>query len=56
METKGGFELSVETQGRLLEEDEFSNIIVKRGTDGRTVRLRDLARVELAAQDYNNIG
>lgn len=56
IETKGGFELSVETQGRLLEEEEFRNIIVKRGEDGRTVRLRDLARVELAAQDYNNIG
>jgi HAE1 family hydrophobic/amphiphilic exporter-1 len=56
IETKGGFELSVETQGRLLEEDEFSNIIVKRGVEGRTVRLRDLARVELAAQDYTNIG
>jgi len=38
IETKGGFELSVETQGRLLEEEEFSNIIVKRGADGRTVR------------------
>ncbi|AFJ02379.1 RND efflux system, inner membrane transporter CmeB [Methylophaga frappieri] len=55
-ETKGAFELSVETQGRLLNESEFSNIIVKRGENGRVVRLRDLARIELAAQDYNNIG
>ena len=55
-ESKGAFELSVETQGRLLTEDEFADIIVKRGDDGRVVRLKDLARVELAAQDYNNIG
>lgn len=55
-DTKGAFELSVETQGRLLTADEFSDIIVKRGENGRVVRLRDLARVELAAQDYDNIG
>lgn len=55
-ETKGAFELSIETQGRLLEADEFAEIIVKRGSDGRVMRLRDVARVELAAQDYNNIG
>ncbi|MBN2906449.1 MAG: efflux RND transporter permease subunit, partial [Rhodobacteraceae bacterium] len=56
LETKGAFELSIETQGRLLEAGEFSDIIVKRGADGRVVRLRDVARVELAAQDYNTIG
>lgn len=55
-ETKGAFELSVETQGRLLTADQFSDIIVKHGEDGRVVRLRDLARVELAAQNYDNIG
>lgn len=55
-ETKGAFELSVETRGRLLTAEQFSDIIVKRGDNGRVVRLRDLARVELAAQDYDNIG
>ncbi|MDX1573916.1 MAG: multidrug efflux RND transporter permease subunit [Methylophaga sp.] len=55
-DTKGAFELSVETQGRLLTADQFSDIIVKHGEDGRVVRLRDLARVELAAQNYDNIG
>ncbi len=55
-ETKGAFELSVETQGRLLTAAQFSDIIVKHGEDGRVVRLRDLARVELAAQNYDNIG
>ncbi|MEL7544233.1 MAG: efflux RND transporter permease subunit, partial [Pseudomonadota bacterium] len=51
----GAFELNVETQGRLLEPDEFANIVVKRGENGRTVRVRDIARVELAAQDTLNI-
>ena len=56
MKSQGAFEFTVETQGRLLAPDEFANVIVKRGTDGRTVRVRDLARVELAAQDYQIIG
>ncbi len=56
LKTRGAFELSVQTQGRLLEASEFNNIIVKRGENGRTVRLRDVARAELAAQDYNTIG
>lgn len=56
VETKGGFEISVETQGRFVEAEEFGNIIVKRGEDGRTVRLRDLARIEMAAEDYSTIG
>jgi HAE1 family hydrophobic/amphiphilic exporter-1 len=52
----GAFQVTVETQGRLLEPEEFANVIVKRGADGRTVRLSDMARVELAAADYNTIG
>lgn len=52
----GAFQLSIETQGRMLEPEEFAAIIVKRGENGRLVRLRDVARVELAAQDYLNIG
>ncbi|MEM8626575.1 MAG: efflux RND transporter permease subunit, partial [Pseudomonadota bacterium] len=51
----GAYELSVETQGRLLEPGEFERIVVKRGPDGRTVRVSDVARVELAAQDILNI-
>ncbi|MEM6620839.1 MAG: multidrug efflux RND transporter permease subunit [Pseudomonadota bacterium] len=48
----GAFELSVETAGRLADPAEFESIIVKRGEDGRIVRLRDVARVELGAADY----
>lgn len=52
----GAYELNVETQGRLLRPEEFENIVVKRGDGGSTVRVRDIARVELAAQDILNIG
>ena len=46
------FELSIQTTGRLVEPDAFERVIVKRGEDGRIVRLRDIARVELGAANY----
>ncbi|MCA9143051.1 MAG: efflux RND transporter permease subunit, partial [Planctomycetales bacterium] len=49
----GAFQLNVTTQGRLREADEFGQIIVKRGADGRVTRLSDVARIELGAQDYS---
>jgi len=51
MTSPGTFEIAVQTQGRLAEPDEFSQIVVKQ-TPGALVRLKDVARVELAAQDY----
>lgn len=51
----GDFQLNVTTQGRLVGEDEFGEIIVKRGDDGRVTRLADVARVELGAQDYSRL-
>ncbi len=39
-------------KGRLKTGDEFENIIVKIGADGRVVRLKDIARVELGALSY----
>lgn len=56
LENPGAYELNVETQGRLLRPEEFGNIVVKRGEGGSTVRVRDIARVELAAQEILNIG
>ena len=41
------------TQGRLNTPEEFGNIIVKSDGRGATVRVRDVARVELGAQDYS---
>jgi multidrug efflux pump len=52
----GAFQLNVETQGRLTTPEQFSNIIIKSDPDGRVVRVRDVARVELGAADYNRSG
>lgn len=49
------FQLNVTTQGRLRDVEEFGNIIVKRGADGRITRLADVARLELGAQSYSQL-
>jgi multidrug efflux pump len=46
-------QLSINAQGRLQNEEEFGDIIVKTGPDGAVTRLRDLARLELGAADYS---
>ena len=46
------FQYTVSTQGRLVDEKEFGEIVVKTGTGGQVTRVRDVARVELAARDY----
>jgi len=48
----GGFELAVQTLGRLSTPEQFSDIIVATDPDGRVTRVRDIARVELGAQVY----
>ena len=47
---------TVRTQGRLLNEQEFGEIIVRSNSDGSQVRLKDVARLELGTQLYNAIG
>ncbi|HBD9373188.1 TPA: efflux RND transporter permease subunit [Legionella pneumophila] len=47
-----GFEYHIETKGRLVKKEEFENIIVKSGENGRIVRLKDIGRVELGTQNY----
>ncbi len=46
------FQVTVTTQGRFQNVSQFENIIVKRGEQGQLLRLRDVARVELGAQQY----
>jgi hydrophobe/amphiphile efflux-1 (HAE1) family protein len=46
------YEYIVQTQGRLQAPEEFGKIVVKSGEQGRIVRLADIARIELGAQDY----
>jgi hydrophobe/amphiphile efflux-1 (HAE1) family protein len=53
---QGAFQLNVETLGRLKEPKEFENIVVKTDPGGRVTHLRDIARIELGAQDYTANG
>ena len=50
------FQYSVQAKGRLSDPAEFENIIVRANPDGSTVRIRDIARVELGAQKYSSYG
>jgi HAE1 family hydrophobic/amphiphilic exporter-1 len=50
------FQLTILTKGRLSEVAEFENIIVRANPDGSTVRVRDIGRVELAAQSADSFG
>ena len=50
------FTYSVRAQGRLTTPEEFGAIVIRANPDGSTVRLRDVARVELGAQVYNVMG
>ena len=47
------FQLSINVNGRLTDVEQFENIIVRAGDDGRLLRVRDLARVELGARTYD---
>src|SRR6478672_2232601 len=47
---------TVKTQGRLLNEDEFGDIILRTASDGSQVRLKDVARLELGTMLYNAYG
>ena len=46
------FQLNVETQGRFTEPQQFANVVIRTDADGRQVRVGDVARVELGAEDY----
>jgi multidrug efflux pump len=47
------YELSVNAKGRLVTEEDFSEIIVKNGPFGEKTKLKDVARIELGASDYS---
>ncbi|MGY2800109.1 multidrug efflux pump [Ewingella americana] len=52
MPTKSDYLLSINAQGRLQNEEEFGNIILKTSDDGTVVRLRDVARIEMGSGNY----
>src|SRR6187401_2883101 len=53
VEKPGAFQIAVQTQGRLANPEEFANIVVKQAATA-VVRLKDVAQVQLAAQDYSS--
>ncbi|MFC5742184.1 efflux RND transporter permease subunit [Dyella tabacisoli] len=46
------FQLNINTQGRLINEEDFLNIIVRTESTGAVTHLRDVARVELGSNNY----
>ena len=49
------FQVSVRAVGRLSEASEFDNIILKTGSDGTLVRVKDVGHAELGAEDYGTL-
>jgi HAE1 family hydrophobic/amphiphilic exporter-1/multidrug efflux pump len=47
---------TITTRGRLADPKEFEEILVRTNPDGSSLRLKDVARVELASKDYDFIG
>ncbi|MDB4946092.1 MAG: efflux system, inner rane transporter CmeB [Labilithrix sp.] len=47
---------TVRAQGRLVEAEEFGNVIIRENPDGSNVRLKDVARIELGALTYQQNG
>jgi multidrug efflux pump len=50
------FQYNLKAKGRLSEVSEFKDIILRTGTDGSIVRVKDVARIELGAQAYSQFG
>ncbi len=48
--------MTLMTKGRLLEPEEFEQIIVRANKDGSNIRLKDVARIELGAYSYDKLG
>jgi hydrophobic/amphiphilic exporter-1 (mainly G- bacteria), HAE1 family len=50
------FAYAVLAQGRLVSPEEFGEIVIRESTEGGVVRVKDVARIELGAQDYSTGG
>lgn len=46
------FEYTIKYKGKLNEEPDYENIVIRAGTDGKVLRLRDIAKVELGSLDH----
>ncbi len=49
------YQIAVRARGRLAAPEEFEQIVLQRGADGRVVRLGDVGRAELGAESYGNL-
>ncbi|WP_238123663.1 MULTISPECIES: efflux RND transporter permease subunit [unclassified Xanthobacter] len=49
------FQLNVQTQGRLTTPEEFGNIVLRANRDGSVLKVKDVARVELGAQNEDSV-
>ncbi|MFP2961372.1 efflux RND transporter permease subunit [Myxococcus sp. 1LA] len=49
------YQIAVRARGRLVEPDEFGEIVLMRDTDGTAVRVKDVGRVELGAENYGTV-
>ena len=52
---QSAFEINIQTQGKLVSPQQFEDVIIK-DNDGRIVRLKDIGRAELGAQNYTTRG
>ena len=50
--TNSAFQLNINTRGRLVNEDDFRNIIVRTDANGGVTHLRDIAKVDLGSDNY----
>jgi multidrug efflux pump len=50
--SEASFQLSINAQGRLIDEAQFAEVLVKTTPEGGKVRLKDIARVELGSNQY----
>ena len=49
-------QFTLKTKGRLVDVEEFENIIIRSNMDGSNVKIKDIARVELGAESYSSLG
>ena len=50
------FTYTIRAKGRLVTAEEFANVIVRENPDGSVVRLKDVARIDLGTETYNQLG
>jgi len=51
-DSSAAFQVTVNTLGRLTDEEQFGDIIIRTGAEGQVTRLRDVARIEMGADAY----